>query len=145
MKRTRSRSTARAEERFDEERNRTLTGEIRSFDSPPPRLDEVRAIAAALPGTTERPHLSDAPSFRVGRKTYALYWRPERSWVFKLPNELRDELFGARPETFVPMRSGKLLWSYVVIEHLSGEELRSLLVAAWRTVAPRKVSRGAGF
>jgi hypothetical protein len=37
------------------------------------------------------------------------------------------------------MIAGKLRWSFVKVENLDAAELRDLLEAAWRVVAPKKL------
>jgi len=101
-----------------------------------PRLTQVRRIALSFPGTHEVPdHVW--PWFNVGTKTFALYHTDRARWIFKLPHSQQMMLFDTRPETFEPMRAGKMVWSYVKVEDLDAAELRDLLTAAWRTVAPK--------
>ena len=135
---------ARPKSPRDTERDtdRTSTDEARTAASAPPRLDEIRAIALALPAANkanEQADFVDSPWFRVRKKTFALCSRQERSWIFKLPHALQDEVFTRRPETFLPMRAGAMVWSYVVVEHLAPPELRTLQITAWRMMAPKKL------
>ncbi|MBV9419529.1 MAG: MmcQ/YjbR family DNA-binding protein [Alphaproteobacteria bacterium] len=103
-----------------------------------PKLAAIRKMALALPGAFEVPdHVW--PWFNVGKKTFALYHADSARWIFKLPMAQQMMLFDARPQTFSPMRAGKLLWSYVKVQDLDAEELRDLLTAAWRVVAPKKL------
>jgi hypothetical protein len=103
-----------------------------------PRLATIRKIALGFPGASEV--LFHAwPWFNVGSRTFALYHADENRWIFKLPMAQQMMLFDARPETFTPMRSGRMVWSYVRIEDLDAQELRDLLKAAWTTVAPKKI------
>lgn len=98
----------------------------------------MRKIALAFPGAHEVPdHVW--PWFNVGKKTFALYHADRNRWIFKLPMAQQMMLFDARPETFAPMRTGAMLWSYVKVEDLDTTELRDLLKAAWTTVAPKKL------
>jgi hypothetical protein len=103
----------------------------------PPRYALIRRIALSFPGA----HLVDDGHghwFNVGRKTFALYWSKGARWIFKLPHHRQDILFEVRPETFMPMKSGRMVWSYVRVENLDASELRDLLQAAWRMVAPKR-------
>jgi hypothetical protein len=100
-----------------------------------PKLAQIRKIAL---GAHEVPdHVW--PWFNVGKKTFALYHAARNRWIFKLPMAQQMMLFDTRPETFEPMRAGKLLWSYVRVEDLDTKELRDLLTGAWRVVAPKKL------
>lgn len=109
----------------------------------PPKYAAIKKIALALPGVEEIPtHFG--LWFNIGKKTFVLYSYKDESWIFKLPHYQQDMLFDARPETFKPMRAGRLLWSYVMVENLDADELRDLLISAWRNVAPKKLARAAG-
>ncbi len=105
------------------------------------RLAAIRKIALGFPGASEVT-FHDWPWFNVGTKTFALYHARSGRWIFKLPKARQMMLFDTRPETFEPMRAGKLLWSYVRVEDLGAKELRDLLTAAWTTVAPKKLQKG---
>ena len=58
----------------------------------------------------------------------------------KLPHYQQMMLFDSRPETFAPMRSGRMLWSYVKFENLADGELADLLMQSWRTAALQKLA-----
>lgn len=103
----------------------------------PPKYATIARLAKALPGVHET--FFHGPWFKVGKKGFALYWQSTESWIFKLPHEQQMMLFDARPETFSPMQSGRILWSYVEVENLSTAELKDFLTSAWRTVAPKKL------
>jgi hypothetical protein len=104
--------------------------------SNPPKLAAIRKIALGFPGARE---VEDKMGlwFNVGKKSFALYSEREGRWIFKLPMAQQMMLFDARPETFQPMRAGRLLWSFVTVEDLDTAELRDLLHAAWTVVAPK--------
>ena len=105
-----------------------------------PRLSAIRKIALGFPGASEVTFHA-WPWFNVGSKTFALYHADKNRWIFKLPMAQQMMLFDARPETFEPMRSGRMVWSYVRVEDLDAQELRDLLKAAWTTVASKKILR----
>jgi hypothetical protein len=100
----------------------------------------LKRIAGRLPGFEERRPFGD-PWFNAGSKSFALFWMPEGQWVFKLPKPQQMMLFDARPEIFSPMRTGRMVWSYVDVEQLDTTELRDLLEAAWREVTPKSLQR----
>ena len=63
-------------------------------------VDDVRAIAMALPRTSE--HLiRDHVKFRVGRIVYASVSPDEERLGFGFPREERAALVASRPETFM--------------------------------------------
>ena len=103
-----------------------------------PRLAAIRRIALGLPGAREVTFHA-WPWFNVGSKTFALYHADRKRWILKLPMAQQMMLFDARPGTFSPMRSGRMVWSFVRVEDLDAQELRDLLKAAWTTVAPKKI------
>jgi hypothetical protein len=100
----------------------------------------VRRVALSLPGAQETDY--KGPRLAVANKAFIHGWAAEARWMFKLPHHQEMMLFDARPETFAPMRAGPMLWSYVRVEDLDAGELRHLIVAAWRMVAPKRLSRG---
>jgi len=105
-----------------------------------PKVTQIRKIALSFPGAHEVPdHVW--PWFNVGKKTFALYHADRNQWIFKLPMAQQMMLFDTRPDTFTPMRAGKLLWSFVKVEDLEADELRDLLKAAWTVVAPKKFQK----
>lgn len=108
--------------------------------SKPPKLATIRKIALSFPATQEITY-KGTPWFNIGTKTFALCSGKDNRWIFKLPHPQQMMLFDARPETFAPMRAGRLLWSYVEVDDLDTAELRDLLEAAWRMIAPRKLQK----
>jgi hypothetical protein len=106
----------------------------------PPKYASIKSIALGFPDAHEVVWRG-WPWFNVGKKTFALYSDKDKSWIFKLPHHQQMMLFDARPETFRPMIAGRLIWSFVRVEDLDRAELRDLLEAAWRVVAPKRVQR----
>jgi hypothetical protein len=106
----------------------------------PPKYTTIKSIALGFPDAHEVIYRG-WPWFNVGKKTFALFSHSERSWIFKLPHHQQMMLFDARPETFRPMIAGRLIWSFVRVQDLDQAELRDLLEAAWRVVAPKKLQR----
>lgn len=106
---------------------------------PPPKYAAIRRIALGLPGASEE--IYHGPWFKVGTKSFVNFWEPEGRWIFKLPKDLQEIYFEARGDTFQPMTHGALRWSYVAVENLGPAEIRRLVTAAWRMVAPKKLQR----
>jgi hypothetical protein len=107
----------------------------------PPRLAAIRKIALGFPEAWENEWHGN-PWFQIGKSSFALYSSKDRCWIFKLPMAQQMMLFDTRPETFRVMIAGKLRWSFVQVENLDAAELRDLLEAAWRVVAPKKLQTG---
>ena len=102
----------------------------------PAKYATLKKIALSLPGA-EEVRFHGEPWFNIGSKSFALHWQGK--WIFKLPKPQQMMLFDTRPETFTPMRAGRMLWSFVKVENLDTAELKDLLVAAWRTVTTKKI------
>jgi hypothetical protein len=103
-------------------------------------LEDVRRLALALPGAWETEWYGE-PWFQVGKKSFVL--RSKDRFIFKLDREHQHFLFEVRPETFQPCKVGTGgVWSYVVLEDLDETELADLVLEAWSTIVPKKVSRG---
>ena len=103
-------------------------------------VDDVRAIAMALPRTSE--HLiRDHVKFRVGRIVYASVSPDEERLGFGFPREERAALVASRPETFMmPLPSDeRYQWVRARLPVLDVDELRELLTDAWCMCVPKKV------
>src|SRR5207302_5420440 len=68
--------------------------------SPMPTIDDVRALAMSLPGTTEA-RVRGRVKFRVGRIVYLAFSRDETELGFAFPKEQREWLIGGDPEKFM--------------------------------------------
>jgi hypothetical protein len=105
-------------------------------------LDDVRAIALSLPRTEE--HLiREYVKFRVGRIVYASVSPDEEIMGFGFPREERAEMLAAEPEKFLPPvpSDERYQWLRVRLAAIDEEELRELVVDAWRMVVPKRVAR----
>ena len=104
-------------------------------------VDDVRAIAMALPRTSE--HLiRDHVKFRVGRIVYASVSPDEERLGFGFPREERAALVASRPETFMmPLPSDeRYRWVRARLAMLDEDELRELLIDAWCMVMPKTIA-----
>jgi hypothetical protein len=103
--------------------------------------DEVRAIASSLPRTTEA-LVRDRVKFRIGRIVYLALSRDETVMGFAYPKEERAALVASDPDRFsMPSTSDlRYNWVHVRLETLSAEELREIVVEAWRMCVPKKVA-----
>ena len=75
----------------------------------------------------------------MGKKTFACDF--EGRTILKLEKGHQDLLFEIRPEVFSRCRVGTGYWSYVDLAGLDADELADLVLEAWSTIVPKKVSR----
>ena len=104
-------------------------------------LDDVRRIAMSLPRTSE--HLiRDHVKFRIGRIVYASVSPDEERLGFGFPREERAALVASEPDKFMmPLpRDERYNWVRVRLPALEVDELRELLIDAWRMCVPKKVA-----
>ena len=104
-------------------------------------IDDARAIVAPLPRSYEA-LVRDRVKFRVGSIVYAAFSRDETIMGFAFPREERDALVASEPDKFLLPRPSELRyrWVCVRLEALEVDELRELLIDAWRMVVPKKVA-----
>ena len=104
-------------------------------------LDDARAIAATLPRSYEAV-VRDEVRFRVGRIVYAAFSADDSIMGFAFPREEREALVASAPDTFLLPRPSDLRfrWVCVRLAAIDGDELRELLVDAWRMCVPKRVA-----
>jgi hypothetical protein len=80
--------------------------------------------------------------FRVGQIVYLAFSRDEQMMGFAFPKEERDAMIAAQPEKFVQPRLSDLRfnWLEVRLAALDHEEMRELVLDAWRMVVPKRVA-----
>ena len=103
-------------------------------------VEDVRALASTLPRSTE--HLiHDRVKFRVGSIVYVAFSKDETEMGFAFPKEERDALVHGDPETFRLPDTSDLRFNWVVVrvDRIGVDEMRELVLDAWRTVVPQKV------
>jgi hypothetical protein len=104
-------------------------------------VDEVRALALSLPRTTE--HLiHDRVKFRIGAIVYVAFSRDEELMGFAFPKEERQALVASEPDKFELPGTSDLRYNWVVarMSALSAEEMRELVIEAWRMCVPKRVA-----
>jgi hypothetical protein len=104
-------------------------------------IDDVRAVAATLPRSTEA-LVRDRVKFRVGRIVYLAFSRDESVMGFAFPKEEREALVASEPEKFMmPSRSDmRYHWVDVRMAAIDKAEMRELVLDAWRMVVPKRVA-----
>ena len=104
-------------------------------------VDDVRRLARSLPRTTE--HLiHDRVKFRVGQIVYIAFSRDETVMGFAYPKEERDALVASDPAKFhLPGPSDlRFNWVHAWTAALDEDEMRELVIEAWRMVVPKRVA-----
>lgn len=104
-------------------------------------VDDVRRIAVPLP-RTEVHIIRDQLKFRVGQIVYLAVSADETSMGFAFPKEERAALVAAEPDKFhLPITSDlRFNWVRVWLAAIDEDELRELIIEAWRMVVPKRVA-----
>jgi hypothetical protein len=104
-------------------------------------IEDVRALASELPRSYEA-IVRDRVKFRVGRIVYLAFSRDERQMGFAFPKEEREALVASEPGKFrMPSRGDmRYHWVEVRLDAIDHEEMRELVLDAWRMVVPKSVA-----
>lgn len=104
-------------------------------------IDDARAIVAPLPRSYEA-LVRDRVKFRVGSIVYAAFSDDETIMGFAFPRDERAALVGSEPNKFLMPRASELRYQWVCVRlaALEVDELRELLIDAWRMCVPSKVA-----
>ena len=104
-------------------------------------VDDARAIAAMLPRSYEV-LVRDQVKFRVGRIVYAAFTADETIMGFGFPRDEREALVASEPDKFLMPRPSDMRYQWVCVrlDAIDVNELRELLVDAWRMCVPKKVA-----
>jgi len=101
---------------------------------------QVRELALALPEAYEAEHW-DEPSFRVGKRIFAVLHEGDRRAVLKLPLDDQELLVAAEPRIYSARRFKHQGWTHVCLKTVPTARFRQLLEIAWREVAPKRAIR----
>ena len=104
-------------------------------------VDDARSIASTLPRSYEA-LVRDRVKFRVGQIVYAAFSRDETVMGFAFPRDEREALVAAEPDKFLMPGPNDMRYQWVCVrlDAIDADELRELLVDAWRMCVPRKVA-----
>jgi hypothetical protein len=104
-------------------------------------IEAVRELALGLPRSYEV-LVRDRVKFRVGRVVYLSFSRDEARMGFAFPKEEREALVAAEPNKFLLPRPSEMRWHWVVVrlDAIDDEEMRELVIDAWRMVVPKRVA-----
>lgn len=95
--------------------------------------EEVRTIALAFEGVSEIDHWK-RPAFRTTKRIFAVIRKD--GLYLHLPEERKEFLFGADPQTFVKYMWGRRPEIIVQPERVSQQELTALLREAYEAALP---------
>jgi hypothetical protein len=106
-------------------------------------IEDARAIAATLPRSYEAV-VRDSLRLRVDRLVYAAFSDDDTIMGFGFPKEEREALVASEPDKFLMPRPSDLRYRWVCVRlaAIDLDELRELLVDAWRMCVPKKVAAG---
>jgi hypothetical protein len=104
-------------------------------------IDDVRAVALNLPRSYEA-LVRDRVKFRVGRIVYLAFARDETLMGFAFPKDERDALIASDPGKFLLPKPADMRYNWVVVRlaAIDEEEMRELVLDAWRMVVPKSVA-----
>jgi hypothetical protein len=102
---------------------------------------DVRRLAAKLPRSYEV-LVRGRVKFRVGSIVYVSFSLDESVMGFAFPKDQRDWLVGGSPGKFMmPVHSDlRYHWVLVRLAAIDEEEMRELVLDAWRMVVPKRVA-----
>jgi hypothetical protein len=101
-------------------------------------VEDVRRVATKLPRSTE--HLiRDQIKFRVGSIVYLAFSQDETIMGFAFPKDERQALVDSAPGKFLMPAESDLRynWVHVRLAELDEDEMRELVIEAWRMVVPK--------
>src|SRR5918994_4927334 len=100
------------------------------------RASTVRTFALSLPETEER-ETWDTATFRARSKIFFMFSEAERhAWIKSVHDEQRA-LIAMDPDAwFAPPYVGPSGWVGAVLSKADGDEVRELIIEAWRLTAP---------
>jgi hypothetical protein len=105
----------------------------------PVTIEEVRAVAMALPRTHEG-MVRGKVKFYVGRIVYIAFER-EGIMGFGFPREWREAAVAGEPDKFLMPTGGDLRYNWLLVrmDAIDAPEMRELVTDAWSIVVPQKV------
>ena len=103
--------------------------------------DDVRALARRLPRSYQV-EVRGVEKFRVGRIVWLAFSGDDAIAGLAFPKEERDGVIAAEPEKFLYPRASDLRynWIQVRLAALPDDEMRELVIDAWRMVVPKRVA-----
>jgi hypothetical protein len=103
-------------------------------------IDDAREVAVGLPRSYEAV-VRDRVKFRVGRIVYLGFSRDESLMGFAFPKEEREALVASDPDKFLMPGPSDMRYNWVAVRMsaIDIDEMREIVVDAWRMVVPKRV------
>ena len=103
--------------------------------------DLFRRLALGLPEAEEKSHFGKA-DFRVRNKIFAGFTAEGSAYV-KLTPEQQDMLCAAEPGHISPIKGGWGRQGWTLVNQTKADEalLKSVLLMAWKNVAPKRLAQ----
>jgi len=104
-------------------------------------VEDIRQIASSLPRSDEVV-VRDQIRFRVGRIVFVAFSPDETVMGVGFPREERPAMVAAEPAKFMLPRTSEMRyhWIHVRLAAIDLEEVRELVIDAWRMCVPKKVA-----
>jgi hypothetical protein len=104
--------------------------------------DDVLALAGTLPRSYQV-MVRGRLKLRVGRLVYVAFSHDETMMGFAFPKEERADLIASDPGKFSLPSTSDLRYNWVVVQlaAIDADEMRELVLDAWRMVVPKRVAR----
>ena len=108
-------------------------------------IEDVREFALSLPRSYEA-LVRDRVKFRVGRIVYLAFSRDETLMGFGFPKEEREALVASEPDKFLMPKPSDLRYNWLVVRlsAIDKQEMREIVLDAWRMVVPKKLAEAQG-
>ena len=104
-------------------------------------IETLRNLALSFPETSEEPHF-EKTSFRVQSKIFATYNEKEKWATLKFKADEQSMFCKIDAENIFPVPNawGRSGWTHIRINNLSKEIMEDLLMAAYISVANKKLT-----
>jgi hypothetical protein len=104
-------------------------------------IEQAGNVALGLPRSYEA-LVRDRVKFRVGQWVYLAFSRDETLMGFAFPKDEREALVASEPDKFQMPGAADLRYNWVVarLAAIDEEELREIVIDAWRMVVPKRVA-----
>ena len=104
-------------------------------------IEHVRDVVSGLPRSYEA-LVRDRVKFRVGQIVYLAFSRDETLMGFAFPKEEREALIASEPDKFLMPKPSDQRYNWVVVrlDAIDDEEMKEIVLEAWRMVVPKKVA-----
>ncbi len=103
-------------------------------------LAKVRAMCLALPEVTEELTWEVEATWRIGGKIFVMGSDESPRITVRTSREEQAELTATDPQTFTSAPYvGRFGWTSIRLAGVQADDLRELIIEAWRRTAPKKL------